>query len=117
VTPSTPAPRGLKWLGRTPGVIVAYVLTAISLALSIYVFTLYQNLADCTAEQQQRDQRRTAALAPFTDAERAADRALLVGPTPAGPDYKTLREIDLAARDATDRARAANPAPPVRDCR
>jgi hypothetical protein len=116
MTPNTPAPRGMKWLGRAPGMIVAYLLTAASLALSIYVFGLYQHLADCTAAQQAEDQRRTAVLAPFTDAERAADRALLVGPTPGGPDVKTLRDLDLSARAETDRARAANPAPEVSTC-
>lgn len=113
----TPAPRGLRWVGGTPGTIIAYIVAGLSLCLSVYVLSLYKDFSDCTARAQMADQHRTAVLSPFTDAERAADRALLIGPTPGGPDGKTLRADDLDARAANDRARAAHPAPGVSTCR
>jgi hypothetical protein len=113
----TPAPRGLKWVGGTFGTVVAYAIAIASIVLSGYVLSLYKDLAGCIADGQARDQRRAAVLSPFTDRERAADRALLVGPVPGGPDGHALRQIDLDARAATDRARAANPVPPVPSCR
>lgn len=112
-----PPPRGLRWVGGTTGTVVAYIVAAGALALSIYVLGLYQDLANCLATSQAADQRRTAALAPYTDAERAADRALLIGPLPGGPDGHTLRQRDLDARAATDRARAENPVPPPTGCK
>jgi hypothetical protein len=113
----TPAPRGLKWVGGTFGTVAAYAIAIFSVGLSMYVLSLYKDLAGCIAENQAADQRRSAILSPFTDRERAADRALLVGPRPGGPDGHTLRQIDLDARAATDRARAANPVPPSSTCR
>lgn len=111
MTPNTPPPRGLRWAGGTLGNIIAYAVAAGSIVLSLYVFSLYQDLAKCTAEAQRQDARRTAILAPYTDAERRADRLLLIGPTAGGPDLKTLRLAALDAREQTDRARAVNPPP------
>jgi len=116
MTPTTPAPRGLRWAGGTIGNVIAYIVAAGSIVLSLYVFGLYQDLAQCTAEAQRQDARRTAVLAPYTDAERRADRQLLIGPTAGGPDAKALRLAALDARDRTDKARAANPPPEGRTC-
>lgn len=116
MSPSTPAPRGLAWLGGTAGTVLAYAVAIGSIVLSIFVLNLYQDFADCTAQAQRADGARTAILAPYTDAERAADRRLLLGPEATGQSGAALREASLRAREETDRARAANPPPSGRIC-
>ncbi len=85
---------------------VASALLAIaSMVVSIYVGYRYVRLIDCLAARDEASAVRTAAIAEATDLERAADLALLRTPGPAA------RAFAVEAREATDRVRAANPAP------
>lgn len=112
----TPPPRGLGWTATWPARALATFLAVISLVVSLYVGYRYVALVDCLRAGAVADQRRTAAIADATDAERAADLALLAGPTPGGPDGAELRRVDIAARQHTDAVRAANPPSVVVPC-
>jgi len=92
------------------------MIAIVALVLSGLLLLRLQRYVDCVAEQQNADARRTAAIASATDAERRADAALVRGPEPGGPSGAELRRLDVAARESTDRVRAANPPPPPQDC-
>lgn len=105
-------PRGLEWTVAPFGRVLALSLALVSLLISIYVGWRYTGLVDCLSAQDLADQRRTSAIASATDAERAADLALL-----RNPEDERLRLADIAARENTDRVRSAYPAPAVESCR
>lgn len=112
----TPPPPGLAWAGTDAARLVAILLAVVSIVVSLYVGYRYVGLVDCLRATAAADQRRTAAIAEATDAERAADLTLLAGTVPGGPNGAELRRVDIAAREHTDRVRAANPAPPAVPC-
>lgn len=95
--------------------LVAFALAVVSFGVSGYVGYRYVGLVDCLAGQALADQKRTAAIAEATDAERRADLDLLRG---AGtPDVVQLRVAAIAAREHTDQVRAEHPPPAVKSCR
>lgn len=94
--------------------IYAYVLIGVAFCGIVYVNSLRGELAECLASQQAAAARRTAALAVVTDAENAAELALISAPW---PPPQQLRENVRVARERTEAARAANPAPPVKTCK
>lgn len=104
-----PAPRGFRWADQPIGRALVTVLAVLSLSLSLFVGYKYVGLIQCLRDRATADAVRTKAIADATDHERAADRALLmkIG------DPEALRHAALDARAATDRVRAANPAPPA----
>jgi hypothetical protein len=89
----------------------AFALAVLSLIAALYIGFRYANLVECMAARSLADQERTAAIAPATDRERAADLKLLESPSSAA------REEALAARRATDKVRAEHPVPAVKPCR
>ncbi len=91
----------------------AYLLSALSLMLVTYLYYLRAEQGDCLAEQNLATQRRAAAIAAATDAERKADMMLLLG----GPSSESLRAAAVKARVETDKVRAANPAPVFEPCK
>ncbi|HYD28890.1 hypothetical protein [Brevundimonas sp.] len=91
------------------------VLALVSLVVSMYVGYRYVGLIDCLQRQAAADANRTKAIAEVTDRERAADLALIMGPT-AERSAAALREAATEARRETDRVRAANPAPTAVPC-
>jgi hypothetical protein len=107
-----PAPRGFRWADQPIGRAIVTVLALVSLGLSLFVGYKYVDLIDCLRDRAVADATRTKAIADATDHERAADRALLMGPV-GTLTAAELRARALAARAATDRVRAANPAPPA----
>jgi hypothetical protein len=114
MSPVTPPPRGLAWVVGPFGRLLSFTLAVAALAVSMYVGYRYVGLVDCLSERDAADQRRTAAIARATDAERAADLALLRG---AGTsDVAALRVAATAARENTDAIRRAYPAPRVEPC-
>lgn len=106
-------PRGLEWTLAPFGRILALSLAIVSLIVSLYVGYRYTGLVDCLRDQTLSAQQRTSALAAATDAEREADLALLKG----GLDLIELQRASIAARQNTDKVRAAYPAPPVKPCK
>lgn len=113
---SQPAPRGFRWADSPIGRTIVMLLAVLSLALSLYVGYRYVHLINCLQDVATADAKRTAAIADATDAERAADLALLMGPQPGGPSAAALRAADVEARKHTDTVRAAYPAPPAVPC-
>lgn len=107
-----PAPRGFRWADRPIGRAIVTVLAIVSLSLSLFVGYRYVDLIDCLKDRDVADAARTRAIAGATDHERAADRALLMGPV-GTMTVAELRSRALAARAETDKVRAANPAPPA----
>lgn len=101
----TPPPRGLRWTDAPAGRAIVTVLALVTLVLTLYLGFRYQRLVDCLRDNAAADARRTAALAVATDAERIADRQLLIG----GADPIELRKASLEARRVTDEVRASNP--------
>lgn len=109
-------PRWLRWVD-TPGARSVTTLVAmIALVSSALLGFRQQAYIDCIAEEQAKSAERARILAAATDAERAADRDLIEGPTLTGRRLDELRSTAVAARQVTDRARAANPPPPLRRC-
>lgn len=106
-------PRGLKWTISPYGRALTVMIAVASLVVSMYVGYRYVGLVDCLRDSSLADKQRTAAISAATDAERAADLALIEG---AGGQAERLRNASVAARKNTDRVRAANPAPEVRPC-
>ncbi len=91
----------------------AYALSAIALVMVTYLYWLRAEQGDCLAAQNLATQRRAAAIAAATDAERKADMVLLLG----GPGDEQLRAAAVKARVETDKVRAANPAPVFEPCK
>lgn len=112
----TPPPRGLRWADTYVARLAGQLLAVVSIVVSLYVGWRYVGYVDCLRQSSAADQRRTSAIAAATDAERRADRLLLEGAAAGGPSVAELRAADIAAREHTDRVRAANPAPPVTTC-
>jgi len=108
-----PAPPGFRWADQPIGRAIVTVLAILSLFLSMLVGYRYVGLIDCLRDRATADEIRTKAISDATDRERAADLALLAGPTPGGPSGPELRAADVEARKNTDRVRAAHPAPPA----
>lgn len=94
--------------------IYAYALIGVAFCAIVYVNSLRGELAECLAGQQAAAARRTAVLAGVTDAENAAELALI---SHAWPPPQALRDNVRAAREHTEAVRRANPAPPVKTCR
>lgn len=109
-------PRWLAWAGTPTMRAVTTLVSMIALLVSAILFYQLQSFTKCLADQQGADAGRTAIIARATDAERRADAALVAGPQPGGPDGKTLRQQDVAAREYTDAVRAANPPLPLDPC-
>lgn len=109
-------PRGLRWTATGTMRGVTTLVALIALAVAILVGVKQQLYINCVGRQQNRDAVRTEAISRATDAERAADRALIAGPTPGGPTIAQLRAIDTAAREHTDAVRAEYPPPPTGQC-
>jgi hypothetical protein len=101
-------PRGLRWLDAPLGRVIALGLAVVSIAVSLYVGSLYVGLIDCLREQAGADALRTSAIAEATDRERRADLALLAG--------TGSRQQSIDARQFTDQVRAENPAPSTVPC-
>lgn len=114
--PADPPPRGLGWTVSPFGRVVSLTLAVIALGLSVYVNVLRIELAECLADRDLADQKRTAAIAAATDDERLADLALLKGAHENEFKRDELRKLTIKAREHTDRVRLANPAPKVRPC-
>jgi hypothetical protein len=110
MSPTRPAPRGFRWTDAPAARAVLAVLIVVSLGLSIYASVRYVGLVNCLQAHAAADAQRTKRIADATDAERAADRLLLMGPR-EGQTAADLRAAALAARAETDRVRADNPAP------
>lgn len=106
-------PRGLRWIDNYWARFGAFVLVLLSVGLSIYVANRYLHLVDCLNANDTADRRRTAAIATATDAERAAQRRLIVATT--REESLAARAATIASYDATDRVRAQNP-PSMRSC-
>lgn len=106
-------PRGLRWTITPYGRALTIMIAVVSLVVSMYVGYRYVGLVDCLRDSSLADKQRTAAISAATDAERAADLALIEG---SAADGRQLRENSVAARKNTDRVRAANPAPAVEPC-
>ena len=109
-------PQWLTWANTSGARAVTTIIAFVALVLSGFLAVRQQSYINCVAEQQQRDAERTRAISAATDVEREADRALLAGPTPGGPDAARLRAAAVAARAITDRVRQQNPAPPMHRC-
>jgi hypothetical protein len=109
-------PRSLRWFDTDSAKAVTTLLAIVALIVSGWLFFRLQRYVDCVAEQQAADSRRTAAIARATDAERSADAALVAGQQPGGPSPAELRQLDIIARTNTDKVRAANPPPSLREC-
>lgn len=107
-------PRGLGWLNSPWTRLAAFLLVLVSIGLTLYVGYRYVALADCLRTNDDADSKRTSVIATATDAERKAQRVLIAARTPT--EAAAARSDALAAYDATDRARAANP-PNTRRCR
>lgn len=105
-------PRGLRWTDAPLGRLLAFVLAVTSLVMSFMIGSRYVALIDCLQDRDVADQRRSAAIAGATDAERSADLALIVGPPSA-----ELRAAAVAARKRTDAVRAAYPPLPAVPCK
>lgn len=109
-----PAPRGFRWADQPIGRAIVTVFAIVSLTLSLYVGYRYVGLIDCLRDRAVADGVRTKQIADATDVERRADLALLQGsgtPGDGGPSREELLAAAVAARQHTDRVRAANPAP------
>lgn len=116
MSPQTPPPRGLRW-ADTPFARAATTGVAfIAIAASTLIGIRQQTYITCVANQQRASAERAVALATATDAERLADTAVVAGPRPGGPTADELRAASVAARNVTDRVRAANPPAPARTC-
>jgi hypothetical protein len=107
-----PAPRGFRWADAPLGRAIMTVFAIVSLLLSLYVGYRYVGLIDCLRDRAVADGVRTKRIADATDLERRADLALLSSPgRPVGTSRAELLARAVAARQHTDRVRAANPAP------
>lgn len=115
--PSDPPPRGLGWTIAPFGRVLSFILAVVALMVSMYVGWRYIGLVDCLSDRDLADQRRTAAIARATDAERRADLDLIRGGSLAPAERERLRALAVAARENTDRVRAEHPAPVVQSCK
>jgi hypothetical protein len=109
-------PRGLKWANTAAARSITTIIAIIALVLSFIVLYRLQNYISCVADQQSLSDARTRAISAATDAERAADSALVAGERPGGPTVEQLRHASVAARNVTDLVRRQNPPPPMRRC-
>ena len=89
---------------------VALIMAVVSLLVALFVTYRQYALVGCLAERDAEVRARTSAIATATDAERIADLRLLRDGTPAA------RATAIAARENTDKVRAAHPAPNVDPC-
>lgn len=113
--PETP-PAWLGWTNKATTRAATTLIAIIALLMSGVIMARLQIYTDCIADGQRADARRTGAIAVATDAERAADAALIRGVVPGGPDASALRAEAVAARKVTDRVRAENPPPDDGGC-
>jgi hypothetical protein len=109
-------PRWLSWANTSGARATTTIVAVVALILSGLLGVRQQSYINCVAEQQQADAERTRAIASATDAERAADAALVAGAQPGGPTLVELRAADVAARQVTDRVREQNPPPRLKRC-
>lgn len=109
-------PRWLRWTTTATAKGLTTVVAMIALLVAVYAGVQQQIYVHCVGAKQAADAKRTAAISTATDAERAADRALLAGPHPGGPTVLQLRDASVAARAHTDAVRAANPPEPANAC-
>lgn len=89
---------------------IALGMAVLSLLVAFYVAYRQYDLVNCLADRDAQVRTRTNAIAAATDAERIADLALL------RDDNPDTRAAAIAARGATDKVRAQNPAPSVERC-
>lgn len=93
---------------------VTTIIALFSLLAAVVIGIRQQLYISCVGQTQVAAAQRTADIAKATDVERRAQRALI-----ANTDHEktaALRAAALAAYDATDRVRAANPPPPDPHC-
>lgn len=107
-------PRWLRWFDSDAARAVTTMVAMVALVGCLIVGLRQQSYINCVAEEQAKSAERARALATATDAERAADRDLIAGVPGDTPEQ--LRAAAVAAREVTDRVRAANPPPPLRQC-
>jgi hypothetical protein len=107
-------PKALRWLDTDAARALTTALSIVALIGAILLGVRQQHYISCVADQQRIAAVRTLAIAKATDAERAAQRRLLVEINASnGPE---LRAEVLAAYDETDRVRAANRPPAAKRC-
>lgn len=107
-------PKALQWLDTDAARAVTTALAIVAILGAILLGIRQQQYISCVADQQRMAAVRTTAIAKATDAERAAQRRLLVEINKTnGPE---LRAAVLAAYDETDRIRAANLPPAAHRC-
>jgi hypothetical protein len=106
----TPAPRGFRWADSPGARLAVMVLAACCLLVSVLVGWRQNALTNCLRDRDTADQARTRAIAQATDAERVAERTLIMDRTEAA------RQAVLRAYAHTDEVRQANPAPAVVPC-
>lgn len=109
-------PRALRWANTAAARSITTITAIIALLLSFVVLYRLQGYISCVANQQASSDARTRAISAATDAERAADTALVAGPREGGPSAAELRQASIAARNVTDLVRRQNPPPPMRRC-
>jgi len=109
-------PAWLRWANTSGARATTTLIAIVALMTSVVLLARLQGYINCVADSQRQDSQRTAAIAVATDAERAADNALIEGPLPGGPDAQQLRANSYAARQVTDRVRAQNPPPALNPC-
>lgn len=108
-------PRWLAWTDAGAAKAIATLAAYVALAGAILLGARGQAYITCVGNAQRDQAIRTAAIAQATDAERAAQRALVtsVG-SPAG--IEASRAAALQAYDHTDAVRRAYPAPIAKRC-
>jgi hypothetical protein len=109
-------PRWLAWANTSQARAATTVVAMVALVASIILGLRQQAYTTCLGEKEAADSARTLAISRATDIERAADLALLVGPTAPGQTGAELRAAARAARTNTDRVRAENPPPNLHGC-
>jgi len=114
--PGNGLPGWLQWVDTDIARGVTTLVAMVALVGCLLLGFQQQAYVKCIAEEQAKSAERSRILGAATDAERAADRALIEGPTITGRTVDELRAQAVAAREVTDRARAANPPPPARRC-
>lgn len=100
-------PRWVAWGDTTTARGATTILALAAMISAIVLGWRQQTYIACVAEQQRADASRTAVIAKATDRERVAQRELVANVDPS--NAAALRDAVLAAYEATDRIRAANP--------
>lgn len=115
MTSTAVAPRGLRWTEQATVKALATLAAYIAIAAAVLLGVRGQAYVTCVGDSQQRAAERAFAIAAATDAERAAQRRLVV----VIGDPQAVRQAQaeaLAAYDHTDAVRKAYPAPPAKRC-